>query len=141
MEETSACVRVRSALVLGLWIDRCRLIDTGLDTCTWTDAQPCRSDTYPRPRMRRRQCRQRIMPKRVKSGLAALHSSTRSSTFTRCTLLVLRPRCIGFPAYRPLCSAGGVFPGTATLNGGSPFGKSTNFSKPMSDYSKVVIDE
>ncbi|GFR48684.1 hypothetical protein Agub_g10639 [Astrephomene gubernaculifera] len=36
---------------------------------------------------------------------------------------------------------GGVFPGTTTLNTTSPFGKSTNFTKPMSDYSKVVIDE
>ncbi|GIL78511.1 hypothetical protein Vretifemale_7872, partial [Volvox reticuliferus] len=36
---------------------------------------------------------------------------------------------------------GGVFPGTTTLNSSSPFGKSTNFTKPMSDYSKVVIDE
>ncbi|PNW86767.1 hypothetical protein CHLRE_02g095149v5 [Chlamydomonas reinhardtii] len=36
---------------------------------------------------------------------------------------------------------GGVFPGTTTLNTAAPFGKSTNFSKPMSDYSKVVVDE
>lgn len=37
--------------------------------------------------------------------------------------------------------SGGVFPGTTTLNTAAPFGKSTNFSKPMSDYSKVVVDE
>ncbi|GLC39037.1 hypothetical protein PLESTB_001286400 [Pleodorina starrii] len=36
---------------------------------------------------------------------------------------------------------GGVFPGTTTLNSNSPFGKSTNFTKPMSDYSKIVVDE
>jgi hypothetical protein len=36
---------------------------------------------------------------------------------------------------------GGTFSGTAALNGASPFGKATNFSKPMGDYSKVVIDE
>ncbi|KAG2446850.1 hypothetical protein HYH02_008007 [Chlamydomonas schloesseri] len=36
---------------------------------------------------------------------------------------------------------GGVFPGTTTLNTAAPFGKSTNFSKPMNDYSKVVVDE
>ncbi|KXZ50088.1 hypothetical protein GPECTOR_18g65 [Gonium pectorale] len=36
---------------------------------------------------------------------------------------------------------GGVFPGTTTLNTASPFGKSTNFTKPISDYSKIVVDE
>lgn len=36
---------------------------------------------------------------------------------------------------------GGTFSGTAALNSASPFGKTTNFSKPMGDYSKVVIDE
>ena len=36
---------------------------------------------------------------------------------------------------------GGTFSGTAALNSVSPFGKATNFSKPMGDYAKVVIDE
>ncbi|KAG2486279.1 hypothetical protein HYH03_015103 [Edaphochlamys debaryana] len=36
---------------------------------------------------------------------------------------------------------GGAVYGTTTLNSASPFGKSTNFSKPMNDYSKIVVDE
>lgn len=36
---------------------------------------------------------------------------------------------------------GGTFAGTAALNAVSPFGKATNFSKPMGEYSKFVIDE
>ncbi|PNH05922.1 hypothetical protein TSOC_007785, partial [Tetrabaena socialis] len=35
---------------------------------------------------------------------------------------------------------GGVFPGTTTLNGASPFGKASNFTKPISEYNKVVVD-
>jgi hypothetical protein len=34
-----------------------------------------------------------------------------------------------------------VFPGTTTLNSNAPFGKSANFTKPMNDYSKIVVDE
>lgn len=36
---------------------------------------------------------------------------------------------------------GHSFQGTLTMNHGAPFGKYSNFSKPMNDYSKVVVDE
>lgn len=36
---------------------------------------------------------------------------------------------------------GGTFQGTLTMDHGAPFGKYTNFSKPINDYSKVVVDE
>lgn len=39
------------------------------------------------------------------------------------------------------CRYTGSVYGTRPIVGSNPFGKATNFTKPMSEYNKIVVDE
>lgn len=69
--------------------------------------------------------------------------------FYRCCATVQHgvPTTLSTPPSAPpaVCALTAVIPyciqGTRTLKTTSPFAKDTNFSKPIGEYSKVVIDE